>query len=63
MGCRRILEEQMTVMVESSRTFLWTEYARGGCGTLSQEATDPRAWDKLPVRVLFLLPSPLFFVL
>ncbi|KAN0089096.1 homogentisate 1,2-dioxygenase [Hyaloscypha variabilis] len=50
MGARKILEEQMTIMVESSRTFLWTAYARGGCGCLSEEATDPRAWDKLPDR-------------
>lgn len=40
----------MTIMVESSRTFLWTEYARGGCGTLHSQGTDPRAWDKLPDR-------------
>ncbi|EPE26306.1 RmlC-like cupin [Glarea lozoyensis ATCC 20868] len=45
---RRILEEQMTIMVESSRTFLWTEYARTGCGCLSQQSTDPKVWDKLP---------------
>lgn len=49
MGCRKILEAQMTIMVESSRTFLWTEYARGGCGTLHSQGTDPKAWDKLPV--------------
>ena len=41
--------EQMTIMVESSRTFLWTEYARTGCGCLSQISTDPKMWDKLPV--------------
>ncbi|CAG8960580.1 hypothetical protein HYFRA_00013403 [Hymenoscyphus fraxineus] len=45
---RRILEDQMTIMVESSRTFLWTEYARKGCGCLSQVATDPKVWDSLP---------------
>jgi homogentisate 1,2-dioxygenase len=52
---RRILEEQMTIMVESSRTFLWTEYARKGCGCLSQISTDPRMWDKLPVSFFLLL--------
>ena len=50
---RRI--EQMTIMVESSRTFLWTEYARTGCGCLSQVSTDPKMWDKLPVCVTLLL--------
>jgi hypothetical protein len=39
----------MTIMIESSRTFLWTEYARGGCGTLHSQGTDPKVWDKLPV--------------
>lgn len=38
----------MTVMIESSRTFLWTEYARVGCGTFSNQGTDPKVWDKLP---------------
>lgn len=62
MGCRRILEEQMTIMIESSRTWLWTEYARGGCKCLSGEATDPRAWDRLPVSCfLFPIFSFLFF--
>ncbi|RDL29912.1 putative homogentisate 1,2-dioxygenase [Venustampulla echinocandica] len=45
---RKILENQMTIMIESSRTFLFTEYARSGCGTLSQTSTDPKVWDKLP---------------
>ncbi|KAH6972206.1 homogentisate 1,2-dioxygenase [Ilyonectria robusta] len=47
---RRILENQMTIMVETSRTFLWTEYARVGCGTLHPQGTDPGVWDKLPDR-------------
>lgn len=55
-------------MIESSRTFLWTEYARGGCGTLHSQGTDPKVWDKLPVCVLplpftypiFPFPSPCF---
>jgi len=47
---RRILEDQMTIMIESSRTFLWTEYARSGCGTLSTQGTSPRVWDVLPDR-------------
>lgn len=41
--------DQMTVMVESSRSFLFTEYARGGCGTFKDQGTDPRVWDALPV--------------
>ena len=41
-------------MIESSRTFLWTEYARGGCGTLHSQGTDPKVWDKLPVCALSL---------
>lgn len=40
----------MTIMIESSRTFLWTEYARVGCGVFSTQGTDPRAWDLLPDR-------------
>jgi homogentisate 1,2-dioxygenase len=40
----------MTIMVESSRTFLFTEYALKGCGTLQERGTDPNVWDKLPVR-------------
>jgi len=47
---RRILEGGMTIMIESSRTFLWTEYARTGCGTLNTQGTNPRAWDILPDR-------------
>lgn len=38
----------MTIMIETSRTFLWTEYARKGCGVLSTQATDSKAWDLLP---------------
>ncbi|KAG4427022.1 hypothetical protein IFR05_017495, partial [Cadophora sp. M221] len=45
---RKILENQMTIMIESSRTFLFTEWARTGCGTMHVEGTDPRAWDRLP---------------
>ncbi|KXJ87818.1 RmlC-like cupin domain-containing protein [Microdochium bolleyi] len=47
---RRILENQMTIMVESSRTFLFTEYARTICGVMSAQSTDPAVWDKLPDR-------------
>lgn len=36
-------------MVESSRSFLFTEYARGGCGTFHNQGTDPKVWDVLPV--------------
>ncbi|KAH8817070.1 RmlC-like cupin domain-containing protein [Xylogone sp. PMI_703] len=45
---RRILENQMTIMVESCRTFLFTEYARKICGVIHTQGTDPKVWDKLP---------------
>ncbi|RDW93514.1 uncharacterized protein DSM5745_00836 [Aspergillus mulundensis] len=45
---RRILEDQMTIMVESSRSFLFTEYAISGCGVFKSQGTDPRVWDALP---------------
>ncbi|KAJ5183316.1 hypothetical protein N7492_000932 [Penicillium capsulatum] len=38
----------MTFMLESSRSFLFTEYARGGCGTFKNQGTDPKVWDTLP---------------
>lgn len=41
----------MTIMVESSRSFLFTEYARGGCGTFHSQGTDPKVWDALPVSL------------
>jgi homogentisate 1,2-dioxygenase len=41
--------DQMTIMVESSRSFLFTEYARTGCGTFKNQGTDPKVWDALPV--------------
>jgi hypothetical protein len=44
-----LVADQMTIMVESSRTFLWTEYARGDCGTLNTQGTDSKVWDNLPV--------------
>ena len=47
---RRILENQMTIMVESSRNFLFTEYAVSGCGVFKSQGTDPRVWDTLPDR-------------
>lgn len=37
-------------MVESSRIFLFTEYARKICGVIHTQGTDPKAWDKLPDR-------------
>lgn len=43
-------------MVESSRTFLFTEYARSICGTFKNQGTDPKVWDVLPVS-LFNSPS------
>lgn len=48
-----IIIDQMTIMVESSRSFLFTEYARGGCGTFHNQGTDPKVWDVLPVSVLY----------
>lgn len=42
-------EDQMTIMVESSRSFLFTEYARSGCGVFNDKGTDPKVWDALPV--------------
>lgn len=41
----------MTIMVESSRTFLFTEYARSICGTFKNQGTDPKVWDVLPVSL------------
>jgi homogentisate 1,2-dioxygenase len=38
----------MTIMVESSRTFLFTEYAREICGVINTQGTDPKVWDRLP---------------
>ena len=46
---RLTLLDQLTIMVESSRSFLFTEYARGGCGTFHHQGTDPKVWDVLPV--------------
>ena len=40
----------MTIMVESGRTFLFTEYARTICGVMSKQSTDPSVWNKLPDR-------------
>ncbi|KAF2993051.1 hypothetical protein E8E14_000503 [Neopestalotiopsis sp. 37M] len=61
---RRILEHQMTIMVESSRTFLFTEYARKICGVMQAQGTDPKAWDKLPVSVFLLIEvAPLLALL
>jgi len=44
--------DQMTIMVESSRSFLFTEYARSGCGTFKDQGTDPKVWDALPVSYI-----------
>lgn len=44
--------DQMTIMVESSRSFLFTEYARKGCGTFKNQGTDPKVWDALPVGLI-----------
>ena len=40
----------MTIMVESSRTFLFTEYARKICGVLHSQGTDYKVWERLPDR-------------
>lgn len=56
--------DQMTIMVESSRTFLFTEYARKICGVMQAQGTDPKAWDKLPVSVFLLIEvAPLLALL
>lgn len=39
-------------MVESSRLFLWTEYARKGCGVIDEHGTDYKVWEALPVGYL-----------
>ena len=44
----------MTIMVETSRTFLFTEYARKICGVMSKQGTDPKVWDRLPVSPIWL---------
>lgn len=40
-------------MIESSRSFLFTEYARSICGTFKNQGTDPKVWDVLPVWFQF----------
>ncbi|RFU27847.1 hypothetical protein B7463_g8489, partial [Scytalidium lignicola] len=45
---RRILEHQMTIMVETCRTLLFTEYALKICGVVHTQGTDPKVWDNLP---------------
>lgn len=42
--------DQMTIMIESSRLFLWTEYARSGCKCVNLNGVDPKVWDILPDR-------------
>lgn len=42
--------DQLTIMVESSRLFLFTEYARKGCGTIETRGTDYKVWDALSDR-------------
>jgi hypothetical protein len=37
-------------MIESSRLFLFTEYARKGCGVIDEHGTDYKVWEALPVR-------------
>lgn len=36
-------------MVESSRLFLFTEYARKGCGVIDEHGTNYKVWEALPV--------------
>ena len=36
-------------MVETSRLFLWTEWARKDCGVIHTHGTDYKVWDALPV--------------
>lgn len=49
--CNAVLasRDQMTFMIESSRAFLFTEYARSGCGTFKNQGSDPKVWDALSV--------------
>ncbi|KAH7068457.1 RmlC-like cupin domain-containing protein [Paraphoma chrysanthemicola] len=46
----KILTDQLTIMVESSRLFLFTEYARKGCGVIDEHGTDYKVWEALPDR-------------
>lgn len=39
-------------MVETSRTLLFTKYARSDCGVVHTQGTDPKVWDNLPVSVV-----------
>jgi len=55
-------KDQMTIMVESSRTFLFTEYARKDCGVLSEIGTDPKVWDKLPVSKFVTISYDVFLI-
>lgn len=48
-----VCTDQMTIMIESSRSFLFTEYARSICGTFKNQGTDPKVWDVLPVCLSF----------
>lgn len=45
-----MVSDQLTIMVESSRLFLFTEYARKGCGVIDEHGTDYKVWEALPVR-------------
>jgi homogentisate 1,2-dioxygenase len=36
-------------MIESSRLFLFTEWARKGCGVIDEHGTDYKVWEALPV--------------
>ncbi|KAH9874017.1 hypothetical protein IAQ61_004645 [Plenodomus lingam] len=46
----KILTEQLTIMIESSRLFLWTEWARKGCGVIDEHGTNYKVWEALPDR-------------
>lgn len=52
-----IILDQLTIMIESSRLFLFTEYARKDCGVMDEHGTDYRVWEALPVSThgLYLL--------
>jgi hypothetical protein len=49
--------DQLTIMVESSRLFLWTEYARKGCGVIEEHGTDYKVWEALPVSYSIETPA------
>lgn len=50
-------------MIESSRLFLFTEYARKGCGTIETRGTNYKVWDALPVGFYAILISSALLII